>query len=164
MDLIDEEHIPCAEIGQQSCQISGLFNGRAGGNPEIYVHLIGDDGGKGGFSQSGRAVKQDVIQGLSPCLSRLDIDGQVFLDLVLPDVFPQGFGPQGEFNVHILRAQIRRGQPPSPFKLAVFVKHPLFLSLSHLTGRRSYSFAAKAFSPYLIISSTEVSGSSLEIA
>ena len=37
VDLVDEQNVAFAEIREQSRQIALLFNGRAGGNPEIYA-------------------------------------------------------------------------------------------------------------------------------
>ena len=56
--LIDEEHIAGVKIGEQRGKIAGLFNRRTGRDADVDAELIGNDGGKRRFTQSGRAVQQ----------------------------------------------------------------------------------------------------------
>ena len=99
MDLIDEENVALAQIGQQSGQITGLFDGRAGGNADVDAHFVGDDACQSGLAQTGRAIEQNVVQRLIAALCRLNVDGEVFLDLFLAVVFAQTPGPQAHLSV-----------------------------------------------------------------
>src|SRR5699024_1732654 len=89
VDLVDEQHVPFLQVGQQGGQVPRLFDGGAAGDPDLDPHLVGDDAGQGGLAQAGRAVQQDVVHGLAPAAGRLQIDLEVLLDLFLPDVIFQ---------------------------------------------------------------------------
>ena len=101
VDLINKEYVVLAQISKQSSQIARFFNSRAGGDPDIHIHLVGDDGGKGGLAQSRRAIEQHMVEVLAPHFGSLDIDAQVLLGLVLTDVFRQRPGTQGKFCLRI---------------------------------------------------------------
>ena len=66
MNLVYKEDVVLRQIGEQRGQIAGLLNGGAGGDADIDPHLVGNDAAEGGFAQAGRAVKQNVVQGLAP--------------------------------------------------------------------------------------------------
>ena len=87
MDLIDEENITLLKVGQHGCQITRTFNNRPGCCPDIAAHFIGNNIGKGGFSQSGRTKKEHVVQGLRTALGGLNVDRNIIPDLLLPNVF-----------------------------------------------------------------------------
>ena len=97
MDLVNKENIPGVQVGQQRRQISGLFNGRAGGDADIDPHLVGDDPRQGGFAQTGRAVKERVIQRLIPPAGGFNVDGQIALGLFLAGVIGKELRPQTDF-------------------------------------------------------------------
>ena len=94
MDFVDKENVSGVQVGEQRGKIPGLFDGRAGGDADVYPHLVGDDPCQGGFAQTGRAVEQGVIQRLIPAAGGFNIDGQVSLGLLLPGVVRQQFGAQ----------------------------------------------------------------------
>ena len=95
MDFVDEQHVSLLQVGEQGGQVTGTLQRRAGGDAEIDPHLVGDDGGKGGFTQTGGAVQQDVVQCLPAELGGVDVHRQIFLHLFLTDVIPQTAGAQG---------------------------------------------------------------------
>ena len=109
VDLIHKEDVVLRQVGEQGGQIPRLLDGRAGGDADIDSHLVGDDAAEGGLAQAGRAVEQHVIQGLPPHPGGLDEYLQIALGLLLADVLPQGFGPQGAL-VLILPGQGRGDQ------------------------------------------------------
>ena len=94
VDLVDEQHIVFVEIGQQCGQISGFFNGRAGGNADVNPHLVGNDACQRSLAQTGRTVQQHMIQRLGPQFCRLNVDLQIILGLFLTGVFVKQFGAQ----------------------------------------------------------------------
>ena len=98
VDLIDKQDVAGIQIGQQSGQIAGLFNGGAGGDPDAHAHLVGDDAGQGGFAQTGRAVEQGVVQRLVAPPGGLQIHGEVGLGLLLAGVVGQKLGAQAHLG------------------------------------------------------------------
>ena len=94
MDFVHKQNVIFLEVGEQSRQIPRLFNGGAGGDTDLYPHLVGDDAAEGGFAQARGAMEQHVVQGFSPHFGRLDEHLQVGLGLGLADVLIQGLRPQ----------------------------------------------------------------------
>ena len=94
MDFVDKEDIAGIQIGQQRRQIAGFFNGWAGGDANIHPHLVGDDAGQSGLTQTRRAVQQGVIQGFSPPPGGLDVNRKIALGLLLTGVIAEQFRPQ----------------------------------------------------------------------
>ncbi|MNV35862.1 hypothetical protein D3C71_1273230 [compost metagenome] len=66
MDFVDEQHVVRLQVGQQRRQITGLFDHRAGGHPQAYPQLVGDDMTECGLAQARRAEDQDVVQRFAP--------------------------------------------------------------------------------------------------
>ena len=87
MNLVDEEHVPLSQVGEQGGQVPRLLNGRAGGDLQGGLHLVGDDLGQGGLAQAGRAVEQHMVQCFPPAPGGFYINGKVFLGLLLADIF-----------------------------------------------------------------------------
>ena len=108
MDLIHKEDVVLAEVGQQRGQIPRLFNGRAGGHPQVDAHLVGDDAGERRLAQAWGAVEQHMVQRLPPQLGRVDEDREVLLGLFLADVFRQLSGTQRQFS--LVLPQVGGGQ------------------------------------------------------
>ena len=96
VDLVDEEDIAGVQVGQQGGQIAGLFDGGAGCDPYIHAHLIGDNPGEGRFAQTGRAVKEGVVQRLVTLPGGFDIYGQGPLGLFLAGIIGQQLGAQAD--------------------------------------------------------------------
>ena len=97
-----------------------------------------------------------MVQGLPSPLGRLDVNSQVFLGFVLADIFRQGLGAEGKFHVRVVFGKIRGGD-------AVFPVHffPVDLRFKHSALFLPPYCMARARSPALIISSTDMAGSSL---
>ena len=101
--LVDEEHVPGAQVGQQGRQVPGLFNGRAAGDAQVDPQLARHDAGQGGLAQARRAVEQHMVQRFLPALGRLDVDFQVLFDFVLANILVKRAGAQGVFHRLVLR-------------------------------------------------------------
>ena len=87
MNLVDEEHIACFEIGQNRGQIAGSLDGRAGRDAHVDAHLVRHDVRQAGLAQSRRTVKQDVIQRLAALPGGLNQDAQIFFQAFLAGKF-----------------------------------------------------------------------------
>ena len=85
MDFVDKENIVAAEVGQDSGQVAGALDGRAGGCFNVNAYLDGNDMGQTGLAEAGRPVKQDMVNRLTPTLSRGNSNLEVFLGLLLSD-------------------------------------------------------------------------------
>lgn len=57
VDLVHEQHVALLEVVEDRRHLSGLFDGRTGGDLQIHSHFVGDDPAQRRFSQSRRAVK-----------------------------------------------------------------------------------------------------------
>ena len=109
MDLVDKQNVIFIEIGQQGSKIACLFDGRTGGDADVDTHLVGNDTGQGGLTQTGRAVQQGVIQRFTPAAGGLNVNGQVALGLFLTGIIGKQLGAQSDFP-RILRCKSRGNQ------------------------------------------------------
>ena len=89
VNLIDEQHVPRFEIGQQRCQITGPFEHRTGGLAQIHTQFVGNDVRQRGLAEAGRPKYQYMIQGLAPLARGLYENIHLRLDVRLPDVVGQ---------------------------------------------------------------------------
>ena len=109
VNFVDEQHVAGIQVRQQRRQIAGLFNGRAGGNPDIDAQLVRDDGGERRLTQPRRPIQQDVVERFFAQPRRFDEHGQIFLDFGLADVLPQRPRAQRVFHFGVLRDVVRAG-------------------------------------------------------
>ena len=93
MDFIDEKDIAFFEVGQQRGKIAGALDHRPGSGFDVHAHLARDDIGERGFAQPGRAMKKDMVEHVVARLRRRDGDSEIFLDLLLADVFVKAARP-----------------------------------------------------------------------
>lgn len=105
VDLVDEQDIVRFKIGQNGCQVARPFNCRAGGDLKIDPHLIGDDRRQSGLAQTGRAVKEEVLQMFPAGAGGVKMDLQVFFELGLADKVLESFGPQA-FKIKVFRLAV----------------------------------------------------------
>ena len=91
MDFVDKEHVALVEVCKKRRQIAGLFDCRTRGYADIYAELVRDNSGQSGFTQSRRAVKENVVKGFVTDFCRFDIHPEVVLGLVLTDIFVKVF-------------------------------------------------------------------------
>ena len=65
MNLVDEEDLARANVGQDACEVQLFLQDRPGGLLESHAQLAGDDGSECRFAQAGRPVKQNMIHGFA---------------------------------------------------------------------------------------------------
>ena len=94
MDLVDEEHVVLAEVGQDTHQVAAPLDGRPRGRHERGAHLVGQDPGERGLAEPWRAVEQHVVHTLSPELRRLHRDAEARDRLLLTNVLVEGPGTE----------------------------------------------------------------------
>jgi hypothetical protein len=85
VDLVDEQHVAVAELGQDGGEVAGPVERRPGGDLEPDLHLGGDDAGQRRLAQAGRPGEEQVVGRLAPAARRLQDDRQVLLQLGLAD-------------------------------------------------------------------------------
>ncbi len=74
---------------------------------EAHAEFMGDDLGEGGLAEAGRAEDEQMIEGLAAPPGRLDGDGELLSDRLLPEVFAEAARPQTRLDASLLR--IRTG-------------------------------------------------------
>ena len=103
MNLVDEENIALLQIGEQRGQVTGALHHWPGRIFAVDSHLDRDDMCQGGFPESWRTAEQDVIDAITPMLSRFNQDAEIFLDLLLANVLIQGSRTQTGFQERFIR-------------------------------------------------------------
>ena len=87
VNFIQKENFLAFERSEDSGEVAFAFEQRTGAGFDRNVEFIGDDLGESGFSEAGRAVKQNVIESFAAAARGFDGDRDVFLDALLADVF-----------------------------------------------------------------------------
>ena len=103
MNLVDKEYVAGVHVGEERNQITDFFNGGAGGDADRFAHLIGDDTRECRFTEAGGTVEQDVIEGGTAHFSGFNIDFQIFLRFILPNIFVQSFRAEADFLTVFVR-------------------------------------------------------------
>jgi hypothetical protein len=111
VNFVDEEDVPFAQIGQDSGQITGFFDGRAGSGLQVAAHFYGQDVAEGCLAQTGRAVEQHVIQGFPPPPGRIHQNAHLVPQPLLADHLVQGLGAQRVVHPAIFGLGIARDGP-----------------------------------------------------
>ena len=120
MNLVDEQHIALAQIGQNRGQIGGFFHHRSGGAADRNAHLVGDDARQRGLAETGRTENQGVVERLGAFARRADEDFHLLFYLLLADVLAQQQRPQrvlivlGAGRLRIDQALFLHQAPPPP--------------------------------------------------
>jgi hypothetical protein len=83
VNLIDEEDVLTAEVGEYGGQVAGTLDGRARCRLDINAYFGGDDMGEAGLAEAGRPVEQDVVKGFTAASGSGDGYLQIFLGPVL---------------------------------------------------------------------------------
>ena len=83
MDFIDKQNILATEIGQDSRQVTGTFDGGTRCSLDIDADFGGNDMGKAGFAETGGAIKQDMVKSFTAGGGRVNSYLKVFLGPVL---------------------------------------------------------------------------------
>ena len=108
MDLIQKQHLPLAQVGQDRSQVALDLQRRPGCLLKPDIQLIGDDRGQRRLAQSWRPEKQHMVQRLAARLGRLQRDRQLLFRLRLANELTQHPRPKLEFK-GILLIGPRRG-------------------------------------------------------
>ena len=137
MDLVEEEHVPPLEVGQEGGEVRAAFDDRARRLAEVRLHLVGDDVGEGGLAEARRAEDEDVVEGVPARPRGLDEEAELLAHRGLADVFVQPPGADAPFE-QLLAALRLRGDDA--------VVHPGPARASALgpgrSGRRAPAFPA----------------------
>jgi len=75
VDLIEEEHLALADIGEDGGEVALNLESRTGGLLKAHVELVGNDGCEGGLSQSRRAEEENMIESLAAGVGGLKSNG-----------------------------------------------------------------------------------------
>ena len=94
VDLVEEEDLALAQVGEDGGEVALDLQGGAGGLLEADVELVGDDGGEGGFAQAGRAEEEDVVEGFAAGFGGFEGDGELLFGFVLADEFGEAGGAE----------------------------------------------------------------------
>ena len=108
MDLVEEEHVPRLQVGQQGGKVPAAFDDRARRLAKIRPHLMGDDVGQRGLAEARRAEDQNVVEGVAARPRGLDEETELFADRGLADVFVQPPGADASFDQLLAGFRLRR--------------------------------------------------------
>ncbi len=89
VDLVEKQHLPFAQVGQDRGEVALDLQCRSRGLLERHIQFVGDDGGQRGFAQARRTEEQDVIQSFAAGLCGFQRDGQLLLGFGLADELAQ---------------------------------------------------------------------------
>ena len=81
VDLVEEQHLLLAQVGQDGGQVALDLQRRAAGLLEADAQLVGDDGRQRRLAQPRRPEEQHVVQRFAAGLGRLERDGELLLGL-----------------------------------------------------------------------------------
>ena len=132
VDLIDEQHITRLEVGHKRSDIAGLFQYRSASGLERNTHLVRNDAGQSGLTQTRRPKNECVIQRLAAPTRR----GQKNIHLLaygsLTQILGQRFGSDRAVNLLVGAGPALGGDETVGFN-----SHQRSCSLSALTRSRS---------------------------
>ncbi len=113
VNLVDEEDLARANIGENASEVQLLLQDRPGGLLESHAQFAGNDGSECRLAKAGRPIEQNVIHGLAAPFGGLDGDRKVFLEIGLASEIGQPGGTQSGFELAL--AFQRRGRCDSGF-------------------------------------------------
>lgn len=102
VDFIDEQHIAGIQVGKQTGEVAWFFEDGPGGHAQGTVEFLGDDVGKGCFSQAGRTVQQHMIERIATLFGGLNEDLKVVYNFLLTAEFIQQFGTKCFFEQFVI--------------------------------------------------------------
>src|SRR5690606_19053158 len=151
VDLVDEQHVALDQVRQHRRQVTGTFQGRAGGDADGAVQLRGDDHRQGRLAEAGRAGQQHVIgRGTAP-LGALQHQRQLLPHPRLPDELVEVAWPQRGFQLALPRLRQRgdRGVRAADLAEIVLVAHQRYFPMLLSAARRTADL-----SPWPLFAST----------
>ncbi len=99
--LVDKQDVVFFERGEYAGQVAGLVEDGTRGDLEAHAELVGDDTGQGGFAEAGRAVEQQVVEGLVAHARCGDEYPEVVDDFFLAVECLEASGAQGALEVSV---------------------------------------------------------------
>ena len=108
MDFVDEQHLARGEVRDDADQVARLFDGGSRRRAHGDAHLVANHVRERRFSQTRRAVQEDVIERLAALLRGGNRHLQVLADPVLSDVLVEPARPQARFVLRVF-VHARRG-------------------------------------------------------
>ena len=94
MDLVDEQHVVVAELGEDGGEVAGALERRAGRDVQLHVHLGGDDRRQRRLAEPRGSGEEQVVDGLPAAPGRLEDDAEVLLQFALSDELVEAPRPQ----------------------------------------------------------------------
>jgi hypothetical protein len=94
VDLVDEQHVALAEVGEDPHEVGAAVQGRSGGGDEHRAHLIGHDGGQRRLAQSRRTGEEHVVQRLTAPARRFYRDTEALHCGALAHVLVEALRPE----------------------------------------------------------------------
>src|SRR5262249_12125297 len=120
VDLVDEQHVPGLESGENRREIALPLEGRACDAADADTELLSDDVGQAGLAEPRRPDEEHVIERLGPSARRLQRDLELLLDALLADELVQS--PRPERAVEFLLCPVVvRGADKARFGHAAFL-------------------------------------------
>ena len=98
MDLVDEQHVVVAELGEDRGEVAGTLERRARRDVQLHVHLGGDDRRQRGLAEARGPGEEQVVDGLLAAARGLEHDAEVLLQLALADELGEASRPQTGFD------------------------------------------------------------------
>jgi len=103
MDLVEEQHFPGNQSGQNCRQVPGMLNGRTRGDVHRSPHLGGDDHRQSGLAQPGRAGQQHVIRRAAAASGGIEHQAELVTHPWLPFELGQRRGTQRGLDSLLVR-------------------------------------------------------------
>ena len=98
MDLVDEQDVAGAQVGERPDEIARLLERRPGARADVDAQLARDQLGERRLAESRRSEEQRVIERLTPGERRVDEDPQAVLHLLLPDELREPLRPERQLD------------------------------------------------------------------
>src|SRR5260221_2766544 len=109
MDLVDEEDVLFAQVGQRPHEIARLCERRRGRRLNVDQKLRRDGVSARRLEKPWRTIEDRLNQWLVACDGSIDRQAQVVLHFLLPDELLQPLRTEGELNERLVRQDFRRG-------------------------------------------------------
>jgi hypothetical protein len=107
VDLVDEEHVARAEVGEHPGEVALLLYRGARGGVQLCAHLCGEDVGEGGLAEPRGPAEQDVIERLVALARRGGEHAQVVDQFLLADVLVEGRRPQALLEADVVAVAVQ---------------------------------------------------------
>ena len=102
VDLVDEEHVPRLERGQDRRHVALALEGRAGDRADADVELLAHDLRERRLAEPGRPDQEHVVERLVAGLRGGECNRQLLLDALLPDEVGEAARAEGRLECPIL--------------------------------------------------------------